>query len=155
MPGGAVKKCKHGNGHEPGINKDTNSCFSTNGELYHAKAAQLAEQATFEYLETVRKTIQNDAFLSLLDLSFGSALAIALDTSSSMSNEIEAVKAEIVQIIAEANAGGVRPSIYILAAYETNVTVTVTKDDAEIAEALDKLNASGSRSGNAMEMSLS
>ena len=56
-------------------------------------------------MELVRKTIQNDNFMSLLDLSFGSALAIAIDCSGSMSDEIEAVKAEVIEIIAEANSG--------------------------------------------------
>ena len=50
-------------------------------------------------MELVRKTIQNENFKSLLDLSFGSALAIALDTSDSMSNEKDAVLAEIIEII--------------------------------------------------------
>ena len=41
----------------------------------------------------------------ILDLSFGSALAIAIDCSGSMSDEIEAVKAKVFEIIAEANSG--------------------------------------------------
>ena len=50
-------------------------------------------------MELVRKTIQNENFKSLLDLSYGSALAIALDTSGSMEDERAAVLAEITEII--------------------------------------------------------
>lgn len=103
----------------------------------------LSLKATFDYMENVRKTIQNDAYMSLLDLTFGSPLAIAIDTSSSMGNEIEAVKVQVKEIIDTANAGGINPSVYILAPYESSVELTVTKDQEEVKEALDSLYPSG------------
>ena len=81
--------------------------------------------------------------MSLLELTFGSALAIAIDTSDSMLNEIEAVKAEVKEIIDAANEGGINPSVYILAPYETDVTLTVTKDQEEVKKALDSLYPEG------------
>ena len=124
-------KCLHGNADHDGINKDTSSpCFSPSSSQLHAQAASLAEDATFEYLELVRRTIQNQNFLSLLDLSFGSALAIVLDTSGSMDQEMAAVKSQIIQIIDQANSGsGVKPSIYVLNKECPSEEVTVTKDD--------------------------
>ena len=56
-------------------------------------------------MELVRKTIQNDNFKSLLSLSFGSALAIALDRSGSMDEERSAVQAQITEIIKLISSG--------------------------------------------------
>ena len=104
-------------------------------------------QATFQYLEDVRKTIQNEKYQSLLSLSQGSALAVALDVSGSMGNEIEAVKKEILDIIDAANAGGTGPSVYIIAPYGgtlcDRVDVTVTKDVQKVKEILEGLSAGG------------
>ena len=98
-------------------------------------------QATFQYLEDIRKTIQNDKFQSLLSLSKGSALAVAIDTSFSMQQEINAVKKEILDIINEVNAGGISPSVYILAPYanETKIDLTITKDTNIVESALEKM----------------
>jgi Mg-chelatase subunit ChlD len=91
----------------------------------------------------VRKNIRNDAYSSLFELSYGSALAIVLDTSTSMEAEIGAVKAEILEIIDLANEGGIVPSVYILAPYEVDVTLTVTKDPEEVKAALEVLVPAG------------
>ena len=56
-------------------------------------------QATRVYVGTVRTTIGNADFASLFDLGNSSALAILIDTSSSMGNEIEAVKTQVYEII--------------------------------------------------------
>ena len=131
-----------------GINKDTSSeCFSPHFDL-HDQAAKLAEDATFEYLEEIRKTVQNEKFQSMLSLSAGSAsaLAVAIDTSGSMGNEIAAVKKEILDIIATANAGGIEPSVYIIAPYgggSTDVHITATKDTKKVEEVVNGLSAGG------------
>ena len=138
-----ASKCLHGDATRDGINKDTSSpCFSTFYDL-HAQAASLAEDATFQYLELVRKTLQNQNFMSLLDLSFGSALAIVLDTSGSMDQEIEAVKTQIIQIIDQANSGGTRPSIYVLDIQYPSDEVTVTKDEKVVKELVSGLTTIG------------
>ncbi len=56
-------------------------------------------QATRSYVGEVRSNIGNAKFASLFDLGNSSALAILLDTSSSMENEIEAVKNQIIEIV--------------------------------------------------------
>ena len=138
-----ASKCLHGDATKDGINKDTSSpCFSTFSNL-HDQAATLAEDATFQYLELVRRTLQNQNFMSLFDLSFGSALAIVLDTSGSMDQEIEAVKSQIIQIIDQANSGGTRPSIYVLDIQYPSEEVTVTKDENLVKELVSDLTTIG------------
>lgn len=159
-----MKKCGHDGldtkDFVEGINKDTSSeCFSPHFDL-HDQAAKLAEDATFEYLEEIRKTVQNEKFQSMLSLSAGSAsaLAIAIDYSGSMDNEIAAVKKEILDIIATANAGGIVPSVYILAPYDVDFNLTVTKDTKVVEEVLKDLFAVGSGTENvfsALQVSLS
>ena len=95
-------------------------------------------------MELVRKTIQNENFKSLLDLSFGSALAIALDTSESMTEEKDAVLAEITEIINAISTGeGVEPSVYILGLYEKAVDLTITQNGQEIIDKLANVNVIG------------
>ncbi len=69
-------------------------------------------------------------YKSLFDLSLGSALAIVIDTSDSMSNEIEAVKEEVHEIVDAATSEGIVPSVYILSAYETDYDLTSTQAGA-------------------------
>ena len=96
-------------------------------------------------MELVRKTIQNENFKSLLDLSYGSALAIALDTNGSMEDERAAVLAEITEIIDLVSSGeGVQPSVYILGLYTDTIELTITQDGDEI---IDELNKPASGSG--------
>ena len=57
------------------------------------------DQATRSYVGQVRTNIGNSAFASLFDLGNSSALAVLVDTSGSMGNEIEAVKAQVIEII--------------------------------------------------------
>ena len=96
----------------------------------------------------MRKTIQNSNYESLFSLSIGSALAVALDISGSMSNEIEVVKQEILDIIDAANEGGIHPSVYILAPYTTYADLTVTKDTKEVRDVIGNLTANGSGTEN-------
>ncbi len=60
-----------------------------------------------------------------------------------MGDEIEAVKQEILDIIDIALAGGITPSEYILAPYESTVNLTVTQDTDEVQDVLEQLYPSG------------
>ena len=108
---------------------------------------ELFAQATFEYLESVRDNIGNNAFKGIFELDSSSALAVVLDTSGSMGDEIEAVKAQILEIIDVANAGGIVPSEYILAPYGgnfgTDVDPVITDDTDKVKEVLESLHATG------------
>ena len=65
-----------------------------------------------------------------------------------MSNEIEVVKQEILDIIDAANEGGIHPSVYILAPYTTYADLTVTKDTKEVRDVIGNLTANGSGTEN-------
>ena len=128
----------------------------------------LSHQSTFNYLENLRVTIGNANYRSLFDLSLSSALAIVIDTSSSMGNEIAQVQQvredqitgirgaliklsmysanllqQVHEIIEEALSGGIVPSVYILCPYETSFVVTATQDVDEFLAAVDALTVAG------------
>ena len=56
-------------------------------------------KATYSYVSDIRQRIGNSAFTSLFDMGDSSALAIILDVTGSMQNEIDAVKKEIIEIV--------------------------------------------------------
>ena len=106
---GDLEKCHHGgrlDSTNAGINKDTSSsCFSP-GHLLHASAADLAAKATEWYIDHIRSIIGPGHFEQLFNLAKGSALAIVIDTTGSMSAEISAVKRQVADIIAAAGEAG-------------------------------------------------
>ncbi|MPC24810.1 von Willebrand factor A domain-containing protein 7 [Portunus trituberculatus] len=107
-----------------GINKDTASpCFSPHHHL-HQQAAELAVQATDHYLEVVLEAVGNDKYRRLFDLYQGSALSILIDTTSSMSGEINAVRDQVAEIVAS-----IPTELYILVPYNDPKVGPVTKTD--------------------------
>ncbi len=66
--------------------------------IIHKRVSHFSK-ATKVYASEVRLNIGNGNFSALFDLANSSALAILIDTSGSMSDEIEAVKAEVIEII--------------------------------------------------------
>lgn len=142
-PGG---KCSHGgtldeSAAQPaigGINKDTASpCFSPHHHL-HQQAADLAVQATEHYLDVVLDAVGSDKYRRLFDLYQGSALSIVIDTTSSMTGEINAVKDQVAEIVAS-----IPTELYILVPFNdpTVGPVTKTDDSDEFLAAVNKLNA--------------
>ena len=91
----------------------------------------------------MRAVIGDAHYRSIFELSYGSALAILIDTSGSMDSEIDAIKQEVAAIIEEAQNGGVEPSLYVLGAYEQFTDLTVTKDSGEFLDAVNALTANG------------
>lgn len=69
-------------------------------------------QATDHYLNVVLEAVGNDKYRRLFDLYDGSALSIVIDTTSSMSGEIHAVKAQVAEIVAS-----IPTEMYILVPY--------------------------------------
>jgi hypothetical protein len=59
----------------------------------------LVLQATHSYVNDIRQRIGNSAFTALFEMGASSALAIILDITGSMENEINAVKQEIIEIV--------------------------------------------------------
>ena len=128
-------RCRHGS-HEDlpglgGINKDTgSSCWSPHAE-YHQLAAEVAASAVEQYLDDIRFLINDENFAHLFDLSFGSALVIAIDRSGSMCEEIEAVKGKVQEIVETALETGVTPSRYVLVPFGTNVPPPLVTTDPQ------------------------
>ena len=122
-------KCSHGglldrsryttaNG---GINncKDTASPLASPHWYLHKKleAADVAVQATINFLEGVRKEVGNPLFLRFLGLDYDASLSFSIDTSKSMFYVIPAVKDAVHNIIHSRLAGGSVPSEFVLAEF--------------------------------------
>ncbi|XP_062852458.1 von Willebrand factor A domain-containing protein 7-like [Trichomycterus rosablanca] len=112
-------KCSHGDSWdmtsstEPtgGINKDTRN--SSHGYL-HNIAADVATAATKQLLLNIRASVGDSEFLRLMGLTHNMVLCFVIDTTGSMSNEIEAVKFVSSLIIDIKTMLAAEPSEYIL-----------------------------------------
>lgn len=71
-----------------------------------------SHQASEYYLAQLREAIGNEHFHNLLDLYPGSALSIIIDTTGSMTYEIEAVKEKSREIVEKSH-----PDYYVLVPY--------------------------------------
>ncbi|KAK7166072.1 hypothetical protein R3I93_005988 [Phoxinus phoxinus] len=156
-PGG---KCSHGgfldrtSNTDPtgGINKDDIS--SSHGFL-HQRAAEMAINATMELLQDIRLATGNPDFLRLMGLSQTSVLAFVIDTTGSMSDDIEEAKRVSFSIIDSRRGTSEEPSEYILVPFNDPDFGPLTRTaDADIFKArINSLTASGG--GDTPEMCLS
>lgn len=155
-------KCSHGGAVdqtstiEPkgGINKD--SFKSSHGHL-HTTAANMAVAATSQLLEDIRAAADDRPFLAMMGISKGSskALCLVIDTTESMSDDIDAVKSVTSTIINSEVGTEDEPSLYILVPFnDPDVGPLIrTKDPENFKKAVDLLSPSGG--GDEPEMSLS
>ena len=160
-----VEKCHHGgslDSSNAGINKDTSSpCFSPGHQL-HGSAADMATDATERYINHIRSIIGPGHFEQLFNLAKGSALAIVIDTTGSMDDEIQAVKEQVADIIDAAGKAGYKhiyvvyqtylvlfsgasPSSYILVPFNDPGCgpATRTTDPSDFMDAVNSLEADG------------
>ncbi|XP_069002307.1 von Willebrand factor A domain-containing protein 7-like [Embiotoca jacksoni] len=155
-------KCSHGGAVdqtsqiEPkgGINKD--AFDSSHGHL-HTQAANVAIAATSELLQDIRGAAGDRPFLQMMGISKGSnkALCFVIDTTKSMSDEIEAVRTVTASII-NSNVGTKNePSVYILVPFNDPGfgPLTKTTDPAVFMNVINSLSVTGG--GDEEEMSLS
>ncbi|CAJ1063796.1 von Willebrand factor A domain-containing protein 7-like [Xyrichtys novacula] len=155
-------KCSHGGAVDQtstidpkgGINKDTFG--SSHGHL-HTQAANMAIAATSELLEDIREAAGDRPFLQMLRLSKGSskALCFVIDTTKSMSDEIEAVRTVTTFIINSEVGTETEPASYILVPFsDPEVGPLIKTTDPKILEGvLMSLPVSGG--GDDQELSLS
>ncbi|XP_056313191.1 von Willebrand factor A domain-containing protein 7 [Danio aesculapii] len=153
-------KCSHGGSADwtsstdptGGINKDDIS--SSHGFL-HPQAADLAIRATMDMLEDIRMAIGNKPFLQLMGISQTSVLAFVIDTTGSMSDDIEAAKSVSFSIIDSRRGTPQEPSEYILVPFNDPDFGPLTRtDNADIfKKRLSSLTADGG--GDFPEMCLS
>ncbi|CAL8363112.1 unnamed protein product [Lota lota] len=114
-------KCSHGgrfdqsSNKEPlgGINKD--ELTAEHGHLHNA-AADLATAATIQLLDDIRGAAGNTDFLRMVGISKGSnkALCFVIDTTGSMSDDIDAVKAVTTSLVDSKVGTRDEPSLYVL-----------------------------------------
>ncbi|ROI47898.1 von Willebrand factor A domain-containing protein 7 [Anabarilius grahami] len=153
-------KCSHGgfldrtSYRDPigGINKDDIS--SSHGFL-HQRAADMAINATMEMLQDIRLATGNRDFLRLMGLSQTSVLAFVIDTTGSMSDDIEEAKRVSFSIIDSRKGTSEEPSEYILVPFNDPDfgPLTRTKDADVFKARINSLTASGG--GDEPEMCLS
>ncbi|KAF7650082.1 hypothetical protein LDENG_00131800 [Lucifuga dentata] len=155
-------KCSHGDDYDQtrkippkgGINKDTPD--SSHGHL-HSQAANVAIAATSQLLEDIRRAAGDIDFLRMLRISKGSGkpLCFVIDTTGSMTDDIEAVKRVTSFIISSKVGTEDEPSVYILVPFSDPDfgPLKRTKDPEVFQKDIDSLSASGG--GDFPEMSLS
>ena len=111
----AEGKCRHGSSFDDpqnvGSNKDTASYRWSPHANLHSSAATLAITSIQRYLDNLRFNVNDERFAQLFSLSQGSALVIAIDTSPSVDDEIEAAKAKVAEIVNSAEQTGVKPTV--------------------------------------------
>ncbi|KAI3373763.1 hypothetical protein L3Q82_022348 [Scortum barcoo] len=155
-------KCSHGGAVDQtstiipkgGINKDTFG--SSHGHL-HTKAANMAIAASSELLEDIRRAAGDRPFLQMMGISKGSskALCFVIDTTKSMSDDIEAVRTVTASIINSEVGTDNEPSVYILVPFNDPDfgPLVKTTDPQVFKTAINSLSASGG--GDEEELSLS
>ncbi|XP_073335324.1 von Willebrand factor A domain-containing protein 7-like [Pagrus major] len=155
-------KCSHGGAVdqtstiEPigGINKD--SFGASHGHL-HTAAANMAIAATSELLQDIREDAGDRPFLQMIGISKRSskALCFVIDTTKSMSDDIEAVKTVTSSIIDSEVGTEDEPAAYILVRFnDPDVGPPVKTTDSTVFQTvINELSASGG--GDEQEPSLS
>ena len=126
-----------------GINKDTESCQFSPHWRKHQDAAVFARQATVKYIDDIKQIVGLTKIKRLLG--GGPTLAFAIDTTGSMVEEIEAVKAKITDIVNSRVGTPLEASNYVLAPFnDPNVgPITMTADRVKFLQALNDLTANG------------
>src|SRR5882724_367947 len=126
-----------------GINKDTESCQISPHWRKHTDAAGLAQQATVKYIDDIKQIVGLTKMKRLLG--GGPTLAFAIDTTGSMFEEIEAVKAKITDIVNSRVGTPLEASNYVLAPFnDPNFgPITMTADRVKFLQALNNLTADG------------
>ncbi|XP_010903895.2 von Willebrand factor A domain-containing protein 7-like [Esox lucius] len=155
-------KCSHGGGfdrtssQEPvgGINKD--SLDSSHGYL-HIQAAEVAGAATRELLQDIRGAAGDRDFLRMMGISTNgsSVLCFVIDTTGSMSDDIDAVRKVTSFIIDSKKGTAVQPSAYILVPFNDPEfgPLMRTTDPEKFKAQINALTAAGG--GDFPEMCLS
>ena len=103
-------KCSHGGfldstsdlSAKGGINKDSLNEKWSPHYYHHSAAAQMAEEATVDILQEIRKDINNDTlfgeFLGISVNAVSTSIAYVIDTTGSMGEELPEIQATIPQI---------------------------------------------------------
>lgn len=123
-----------------GINKDSTSCSSSPHSSLHFAAAAVAKAHTKEFIRLLKKNVTLQQFRALLGV--GPTLALAVDTSGSMDQEIAGVVQGATAIVNSRLESDLEPSKYVLVEINDPGTLLFETDDANsFLQALAGLNA--------------
>ncbi|XP_003448088.2 von Willebrand factor A domain-containing protein 7 isoform X1 [Oreochromis niloticus] len=153
-------KCSHGGATDltskinprGGISKDERR--QDNLAFYNA-AVKAATDASLELLQDLRLAVGDEDFLRMMGIARSSVLCFVIDTTGSMSDDIEEARSVVYQIIDQYKGTQDEPSEYILVPFndpEFGPMIRTTHAD-KMKEEISKLKASGG--GDDPEMCLS
>ncbi|XP_026215482.1 von Willebrand factor A domain-containing protein 7 isoform X2 [Anabas testudineus] len=153
-------KCSHGGKSDltstthprGGINKDE---LSSDNVAFHNTAVNLATAASLQLLEDIRSAVGDDNFLRMVGIARPSALCFVIDTTGSMSDDIDAARQITYDIIDSKKGTQDEPSEYILVPFndpEYGPMIRTTDAD-KMKKEIAKLTANGG--GDVPEMCLS
>lgn len=143
-------KCSHGGlldsstgGITGGINKDSSDCTVSPHANLHNLAARVAKEATKQFIRDIKALVTPRQFRLLLGAN--STLAIAIDTTGSMSSIISGVKQQAIQIVNSRLGTFEEPAKYVLAPFNDPSVgpVTVTTDANVFKNVINSLSAGG------------
>ncbi|XP_005945584.1 von Willebrand factor A domain-containing protein 7 isoform X2 [Haplochromis burtoni] len=153
-------KCSHGGAADHtskinprgGISKDERH---QDNLAFHNAAVQAATDASLELLQDLRLAVGDSNFLRMMGIARSSVLCFVIDTTGSMSDDIEEARSVVYQIIDAYKGTQDEPSEYILVPFndpEFGPMIRTTDVD-KMKEEISKLTASGG--GDEPEMCLS
>lgn len=143
-------KCSHGgpsdltSGTSPrgGIHKDERR---PDNKIYHDAAVKVATDATLQLLEDIRLAAGDVDFLRMMGIARSSVVCFVIDTTGSMSDDIDEARKVVYEIIDSKQGTQDEPSEYILVPFNDPKFGPVTKTaDPEVMKAeISKLTAQG------------
>ncbi|KAM9770012.1 von Willebrand factor A domain-containing protein 7 [Menidia menidia] len=153
-------KCSHGGASDltstsrprGGISKDER--LPHNQDLHDA-AVRLATDATLQLLDDVRLATGDEEFLRLMGIARSSVVCFVIDTTGSMSDDIEEARSVVFEIIDSQKGTQDEPSEYILVPFNDPGfgPMIRTTDSEKMKAEISKLKADGG--GDTPEMCLS
>ncbi|CAH3040735.1 unnamed protein product [Porites evermanni] len=148
-----IRKCSHGGTLDEsrlkpatgGINKDTTTTVESPHASLHNIAADLAAEATSIFLSDTRSTVGDDIFAKFLNLKSENSMALVIDISGSMSDEISEVKSLSINFVQKTLEKKGSSFTYILVPFSDPGVgpVTVTSDAKTVIEAVNNLTITG------------
>ncbi|XP_071368652.1 von Willebrand factor A domain-containing protein 7 [Centroberyx affinis] len=152
-------KCSHGGASDltstvvprGGINKDERHP----NQAFHTAAVNAATTASLQLLEDIRGAAGDNDFLRMMGIARSSVLCFVIDTTGSMSDDIEEARSVVYEIIDSKKGTQDEPSEYILVPFNDPDfgPMIRTTDPNEMKNEISKLRAKGG--GDAPEMCLS
>jgi hypothetical protein len=126
-----------------GINKDSLNCVFSPHSYAHRQAVQLSIDATKQYIDDIKTIITEPQLKALFGV--GPTLAFVIDTTSSMSDIIAAVREQAISIAEERLGTPDEASLYIISPFNDPSTgpVSTTSDFNTFKSIISGLQAEG------------